>query len=415
MEVETLKDGSDVGKAFVKFMMEQYNGPLYKYLKENPHLISTFPGFLLSPDQITVYIGRSHIAIEYSGPEFIDELDDDGIKSDVSCFDYSTEDCNLFEKIIGFEFDSTRGRMTMPLPQFSEDLVFPTNKGFDKLSELKWNFAAQSSIMGFNIPTPSAMPNQFTRIVNGMFFDANENGLVTRRIKWLDMVPISFNGSDEKLDHFDIDLSIYSQLVEQDANYSYPVPKDYKYTQLPKINRFIEIWGSKSASEPQITSHLSEKENQFILSMKFGAAEIHSELTCVWQEQNKDAIRPDFFVVQPNGYADIVEFKLPSIDKNFIVGKNNRETFSAWIHSYIAQTRVYEEFFEESKNRDWFEEKYGFKVHRPKRYLVVGRRNDFKSGVWRDIQNDYRNIEILTFDDLIDGVSIQFYQAGTNA
>ncbi|MDT4873122.1 hypothetical protein FQZ97_1083490 [compost metagenome] len=144
--------------------------------------------------------------------------------------------------------------------------------------------------------------------------------------------------------------------------------------------------------------------------MKFGAKDIFSELTCEWQSEERNSIRPDFFVLQPNGYADIVEFKLPEIDKEFIVGSKNRETFSSWLNSYISQTRVYATYFDDPNNRRWFENKYGFKVHKPRRWLVVGRRGDFDSDVWREIMSDHRDLEILTFDDLIDGVVVQFYK-----
>ena len=93
-----------------------------------------------------------------------------------------------------------------------------------------------------------------------------------------------------------------------------------------------------------------------------------------------------------------------------MVGSENRETFSAWLNSYISQTRVYKTYFEDPNNRKWFETKFGFKVHNPRRWLVVGRRNDFDSDVWREIISDYNDIEILTFDDLIDGVVVQFYK-----
>ncbi|QDX98973.1 DUF4263 domain-containing protein [Pectobacterium carotovorum subsp. carotovorum] len=168
--------------------------------------------------------------------------------------------------------------------------------------------------------------------------------------------------------------------------------------------------GDEENLEKDITSYLSEPENEFILTMKFGAIKVHSEIICEWQSEHRENIRPDFFVVQPNGYADIVEFKLPNIKSKIIVGSTNRETFCAWLNSYISQTRVYSTYFDDPNNRQWFEEKYGFKVHKPRRWLVVGRRHDFDSDVWREIVGDYKNLEILTFDDLIDGVVVQFYK-----
>lgn len=395
---------------FLQELMTHYLGPLYSYIKENPHLIKTAPGFLLIREEITVYVGRTHIAVEYSGPEIAKELKAEGVVN-IRYHDYSTKECNLFEQIIGFEYDSNSSRiLSMPLPPFSENLLLPTNKGWEKLTELKWNFAAQNSIMGFNVPSPAPMEGQFTRIVNGMFFDADDTGLKSRHIKWLDFFPIHFDGSDEKFDRIAFNLEKIKELVEHDAHYSYPMPDDYKFIQLPKINRFIEIWGNSNSTEPDITSHLSKDENKFILTMKFGAKDIFSELTCEWQSEEKASIRPDFFVVQPNGYADIVEFKLPEIDKAFIVGTKNRETFSSWLNSYISQTRVYSTYFDDPNNRIWFEKKYGFKVHKPRRCLVVGRRSDFDSDVWRELVADYRDLEILTFDDLIDGVVVQFYK-----
>lgn len=392
-------------------LMKHYWGPLYHYVKENPELISTVPGLLLDHEKIIVYAGRTHIAIEYIGSEFIDELKPEGQLVELQFHNYLTKKCNLFEQIIGFEYDSTDD-FSMPLPPFCEDLLWPTNRGLEKLLELGWNFSAQNSIMGFNIPSFEPTPGQFTRIVNGMFFDADDSGLKTRRIKWLDFFPIYFDDSEKDFDSIGIEfnLEMMSNLVKHDAHYSYPMPDDYRFIQLPKINRFIEKWGSKESSETDITSYLSKPENEFILTMKFGASNVYSELTCEWQSEDRAPIRPDFFVVHPNGYADIVEFKLPDISKSAVVGSINRETFGAWLNSYISQTRVYSTYFDDPNNRKWFEERYGFKVHKPRRWLVVGRRHDFDSDVWREIVSDYRDLEILTFDDLIDGVAVQFYK-----
>ncbi|HGY9634676.1 TPA: Shedu anti-phage system protein SduA domain-containing protein [Pseudomonas putida] len=386
-----------------------YLGPLRSYVEENPHLIQTIPGFLLNPESLTMYIGRTHIALEYTGSEVAEKIKPlNGVR--VQTRNLIPSECNLFEEIVGFKYDSNSSMPFLPLPPYSEDLLFPTNKGWDKLSELKWNFAAQNSIAAFNSPTLRPMEGQFSRIVNGMFFDADESGLKTRHIKWIDFFPVSFDESNEEFDRIGFDIDNIAELVERDANYTYSMPDDYKYTQLPKINRFIEIWGNLQSTEPDITSHIAKPENKFILTMKFGATDIFSELTCEWQSETRNNIRPDFFVLQPNGYAEIVEFKLPNIDKSFLVGSENRESFSSWLNSYISQTRVYAEYFDDPNNRRWFEEKYGFKVYKPRRWLVVGRRSDFTSHVWREIAADHRDLEILTFDDLIDGVVVQFYK-----
>jgi len=406
-------DFIDIANILVKNLEKYYYQPLFNYLQKNLHLIKTFTGFLLNPTKLIIYIGKTHIAVEYVGTETIDSIEK---ISNPSCtlelHDYSSSDIDFMEKIIGFKYYSTSDIGLIPLaPGLNENYLLPTNKGYEKLFELQWNFFAQDfSMVVMNAPAPTILKNNFSRIVNGFFFDADDSGLKTRHIKWLDFIPIVMDESDSEFNKIKFDISFMELLIEHDANYIYPLPNDYKFKQLPKINRFIEIWGNENSSEPKITNFLSQKENEFILTMKFGAIDSHAELTCKWQSENKDDIRPDFFIVQPNGYADIVEFKLPHISKSFIVGRNNRESFSSWLNSYIAQTRVYISYFDDPNNRKWFEENYGFKVHKPKRWLIVGRRHDFEYDIWKEIISDYRDLEIITFDDLVDGVVVQFYK-----
>ena len=358
-------------------------------------------------------MGTTHIAVDYLGSEIFDEnLETRGIK--VEFRDCSKSNNSLFEEIVGFKYDSTTGLDGFPLIGDIEDLLLPTNRGHQKLSNLGWNFLAQDGIIAFNVPAPKPVKNHFARVINGLFFDADDVGLKTRHIKWLDFYPLEYDDSDEEVDTIRISIAFLKDLVEHDAKYIYPLPNEYRLIQLPKINRFIELWGDAATAEPTITSFLAKKQNKFILTMKFGAMDIYPELECEWQSEDKPNIKPDFFILHPNGYADIVEFKLPTIEKNFIVGTKNRESFASFLSSYISQTRVYSAYFDDPNNRNWFEEKYGFKVHKPRRWLIVGRRNDFKSDEWREIVSDYRDLEIITYDDLIDGVVVQFYKSSGN-
>jgi hypothetical protein len=398
----------------VSFLLKEignnYWSPLYKYLTENPSLIKTFPGFLLNAEQVVLYLGKTHLAIEYFGPENIETIREKG-SIRVNFFDYSLEKKHFLDLIIGFGYDSTLGDIRLPLPQFSDEWVLPTNAGIDKLIELKWNFSAQNSIIGINTGGFELLQGQFSRIVNGLFFDSDDNGLKTRHIKWIDFVPLTMDTSKQDADFFTIKFGYINSLVENDANYIYPLPPkdDYKFSKLPQLNRFIELIGNKETSEPQITKFLEQPENKFILTMGFLAKEIFPQLECEWQSENRDNIKPDFFVIRPNGYGDIVEFKLPITKGETIVGKHNRESFSAELNSYISQTRKYRTYFEDPNNRVWVENKYTFKVLYPKRILIFGRRWNFSSEEWKAIINDYKDLEIMTYDDLVDGVVAQFY------
>jgi hypothetical protein len=392
-------------------IMELYWTPLYKYLQKHPQLIKTFPAFLLKYEKLVLYFGKTHLAIEYYGPERVEELNSNGVV-ELTYHDYTQSNDNFLEQIIGFEYDSTTN-FEMPLAPYFEDLILPTNKGFEKLQELKWNFAAQSSIMALNSGKFYIPKGEFSRMVNSLFFDANDTGLKTRHIKWIDFIPLDYDDSGEKSDSLAINFSVYTkELFEHDANFVYPLPddNDFLYSKLPKINRFIEQIGNESTTEPQITAFLSVENYRFILSMAFLATDIFHQLICKWQNEDRKDIQPDFFVLRANGFADIVEFKLPKLKTKTTTGRENREAFSAEINSYIAQTRIYKEYFNDPANRKWFENEYGFKVLKPRRILVVGRRWDFDNDEWKEIISDYIDVEIMNYDELIDGVTAQFYK-----
>ncbi|WPV01649.1 DUF4263 domain-containing protein [Mucilaginibacter sp. cycad4] len=402
---------SEMASTVFKFMSKFYSFPLYQYLKENPELIKTFPGFLLNPDQIVLYFGKNHLAIEYTGPEHVEEIRESSVLP-ITWHDYTNKDADFFESIVGFTFsDGNSTGIKMHLPEFTEDLILPTDKGFDKLLDLNWNFDAQNSMLGINSSGFTIPEKRFGRMVNSLFFDADENGLKTRHIKWIDFLPLIYDETDPEVDKFSVDIGFMKQLVPIDAKYVYPSPpkSDYKYSKLPQLNRFIELVGNHNTTEPEITRFLSLPENKFILTMGILSNNIFDQLECEWQSESHPAIIPDFFVLRPNGYADIVEFKLPTLKGGSVVGKANRETFSAEINSYISQTRNYRKYFEDPNNRSWFKNNYSFDVLYPKRILIVGRRWHFSTSEWKEICNDYRDLEILTYDDVIDGVQAQFY------
>ncbi|HET9135279.1 MAG TPA: hypothetical protein VFO76_01480, partial [Candidatus Kapabacteria bacterium] len=68
-------------------LREIYWMPLHEYIKKNPTLIDTVAGFLLKPESIIFYIGRTHMAIEYMGPERIEDLENLG-KIEITGYDF---------------------------------------------------------------------------------------------------------------------------------------------------------------------------------------------------------------------------------------------------------------------------------------------------------------------------------------
>lgn len=391
-----------------QWLTVNYWGPMFQQVQAEPRLLATMPGFLLKPDKIIFYLSRNHIGIEYIGPERITELPTINYL-DNHLHDYSRGDRPILDEIVGFDYSS--GAFRLPLSNLNEDIVLPTNAGAAELFRLGWNWAAQSMMVGFNVAGFEVPIGQFVRIVNARFFDASEkDGLKTRHIKWLDLIPCEYVNFGNDADVFKIRLyEIYARLVETDVYANYPLPADFRMERLQQMNRVIEFVGEKANDEPSITRLLASEDLQFVLKMRFSAKEVRAECLCEWQSEKRKPIKPDFFVVGTNGYAEIVEFKLPEIGSKTVVGSNNRESFSSGLNSYISQTRVYREYFDDPNNRAFVKWKFGFDVYKPRRHLVVGRRWHFNSSEWRAIAADYADITIHTYDDLIDGVIVQFY------
>jgi hypothetical protein len=364
---------------------------------------------LLQPERLIYYLGRNHIGIEYLGPERLSTLSEEGTGTmEAQVLDYSDRDCNLLGEIVGFDYG--HGALAMPLPPLTQDLVLPTNAGTDELKRLNWNWTAQGMILGFNTGGVEAPVGQFTRLINARFFDATpEGGLKTRHIKWLDLIPCKYDDSEATSDKFSLWLNFFLKLAEVDINATYPMPNDFRLGRLQQMNRFVEFIGDKRNDEPAITRFLANDDLRFALRMRFAAKDVLPEHPCEWQSTDRKPIKPDFFVVGADGYADIVEFKLPEIHGSPVVGAHNRETFSAAINSYVSQTRVYREYFDDPNNRAYVKAKYGFDVYKPKRHLIIGRRWQFNNSDWRAIAGDFNDLAIHTYDDFIDGVVTQFY------
>ena len=250
------------------------------------------------------------------------------------------------------------------------------------------------------------------RIVDSYFYDAEENRLKVRHVKWLDLFPCRHK-FDVDEDHDRIGFRFFpdpQKQAELDARVTLRSAPDFQIDKLRQLNRFVELFCSKElTSETELTRFLAEEINQFIVRMAFFFKKLYPERQCEWAEPGRPAIKPDFFGEHPNGFSDVVEFKLPHFDGVTVVGTINRETFSAKLGGYVSQTRVYEEYFEDPRNREHAETKWGVKVRYPRRYLVVGRRWMFSTEDWRKIQNDVRNLTLVTYDDLVDGVRSHLY------
>jgi hypothetical protein len=81
--------------------------------------------------------------------------------------------------------------------------------------------------------------------------------------------------------------------------------------------------------------------------------------------------------------------------------KKNRMRYSAAVAEACAQLREYGRFFEEEKNRKFVLETYGLRAYKPKMFVIIGRRGNLDPIDLRNIQTDYPNLYLRTYDDII--------------
>ena len=393
----------------------KYLLPMKNYVKEKHIPEKDANTLIMNLTKLIFYIGRDFIAVEYMDeilPKDTEEiLGEDNLL--VQTFDYSDEELSVQQficKVLGLKLSDYNPTISLvPESQDIANLFLPTNDAVVKLIELGYDFTAEESLMGLNSGFIDFAKGKFHRLINCRFHYVENDNLKTRIAKWIDFYPCKYKEEDIDGDNyrqgFQCYLPEYNKLWEKDLFYKPPIPDEGKYSKLPIINRFVEVFGDRDNKETDITSFLAEKENSFILLMTFAGVTLKNQLSCIWQdgEERKD-LKPDFFVVKANGTVDIVEFKLPSLKSKAIVGTENREAFSAELSSYISQVSVYAEYFDDSANRKWFEKKYGFTVYKPRKYLVIGRRADFSSDEWQRIKARYSDFEIYTYDDIVDTV-----------
>jgi len=120
---------------------------------------------------------------------------------------------------------------------------------------------------------------------------------------------------------------------------------------------------------------------------------------------HKSDLIPDFLLQNvTDDLWDIFEIKKPS--EKIIVGPPNRPRFSANVIKACSQLREYKSYFNDPKNRELIESKYGLRVYKPNIAVIIGRRDNFLSENFRDAEGDLKELRVITYDDILKRTSI---------
>ena len=404
------------GMPIVELLRINYWLRLREIAQKQPLVRNHMAGMIVAPDKISFYLGRTHAAIEYFGPLSAPRVLHKNDATMVAFTDHR-EDEDLIQSIVGMKFSGTGLTLDLEPETPVTNLFVPTSTDATTMMlDNGWDLTAEDMKFAMNVGGVHLPVDGFSRLVNCFFYSVDQERLRTRRIQWIDFFPIQVKSRRET--DTVIEERIFTRLwpdlesvIEHDSTFPFPYPATFEHERLALLNRFRELLLAPDVTEPKITRWLAKPAHQFILKMALPAVSLLHQKVCDWQaDSSRASLVPDFFALKTDGYADIVEFKLPTLKGASIVGSDNRESLSAEIHSYIAQTRTYKEYFQESANREFIEQKYGVKVKYPRRFLVMGRRWEVSSNVWRNVLADFPDLTILTYDDLIDSVVALLYQ-----
>lgn len=163
-----------------------------------------------------------------------------------------------------------------------------------------------------------------------------------------------------------------------------------------EIEEFEYLVNSPKCSELAIQKFL-ESHPKFLLGQQYETLHPH----VILERGDEGPLIPDF-LLQPFGkrFCDVMDLKLPTT--RLVVGKRNRERFSAVIAEASAQLRRYRDYFEDPHRRDSVLEEYGITAYRPRLAVVVGKKVEIDDEIlYKQMQDGISGIELITYEDLL--------------
>lgn len=367
--------------------------PINDLILKKPEIRNSLNPAFPYPYKLRIGILDNCLAVEYIGPNK-DEDDDFGCEGSFQpswdIYDFLNIDINI-HKSRGFKIETDLDNMSFFL---GKSISYLTDYFYD-ITQLPYEFLMMNSFVDFSkVERPMFISN-----TNFFWTDENDQ-LKIKHIDFMEIFPLGENG--EIYYHDNNGLEKFAEFVT-----NYKVPK-YRVKLHSKLNEFIEFINLPNINEPKITAFLSE--NPEILQLAFGYHELNPQIALDWQFETKlDNLKPDFLPIRMDGYADIMEFKLPYLKNNAMVGKPERRHPSFEIDTAIAQLDTYNEWCSQKVNVEWLEKNKGIKVLYPRKFLIMGHSKDFSKEDRAKLRG-IRDTTVFTYDEFIEMARFQLYR-----
>ncbi|MEA5140708.1 Shedu anti-phage system protein SduA domain-containing protein [Arcicella rigui] len=366
---------------------------VYDQLALQPGLRANLNPAFPYPHKLRVGIINNCLAVEYIGPnnDNEDNFNYEGVYNEyLDVYDFLGVEIKHL-KCISLPIQTNIENMSFFL---GDSMTYLTDYFYD-LTQLPYEYLQFDGFVDFSKPTEPIF------VSNTNFFWTDEEGLL--KIKHIDFLEIF--PRDEEGNVYYQDTSALDNFANFIINYKVPT---YKTELHGILNEFIELINLRDVSEPQITKFLSD--NPKILQLAFGVNELNPEVLLKWQyNTDKDDLKPDFLPIRMDGYADLMEFKLPYLKRNPMVGTPERRHSSFEINTAISQLDTYEEWCSQKINTDWLEQNKNIKILHPRRFLIIGHSKDFLKEDRAKLRNK-RNTTVFTYDEFIEMTRFQLYR-----
>ncbi len=147
------------------------------------------------------------------------------------------------------------------------------------------------------------------------------------------------------------------------------------------------------------------ERNQELLLLALGAQHRSVHCQLVLYPESEGTRIPDFFLERlDTGMCDILDLKRPNAALQRRV--RNRLRFRDVVMDAVAQLEGYRNYFEDRRNREDFQRRYGLKAYRPRVIAIIGRASDNYEEIERVQASGLlpSHFEFLTYDDILSRV-----------
>jgi len=366
---------------------------VYDQLILQPELRANLNPAFPYPHKLRVGIINNCLAVEYIGPNNDNEenfISEGVYNENLDVYDFLGVEIKHL-KCISMPIQTNIENMSFFL---GDSMTYLTDYFYD-LTQLPYEYLQLNGFVDFSKPTAPIF------VSNTNFFWTDEEGRL--KIKHIDFLEIFPRDDDGNVYYHD--TSALGNFANFILNYKVPT---YKTKLHGILNEFIEFINLPDITETQITTFLSN--NPEILQLAFGVNELNPQILLEWQySTEKNNLQPDFLPIRMDGYADLMEFKLPYLKGNPMVGTPERRHPAFEIDTAISQLDTYEEWCSQQVNINWLEKNKGIKILYPRRFLVIGHSKDFSKEDRARLRN-IRETTVFTYDEFIEMTRFQLYR-----